>query len=346
MFMRGETKDEYQRDEINKALIRAAGDVDAAEVQRLIAQGADVRATDERGRTALHEVCFAIEYEEDDPDAPRPDLDIIAMLLRAGADVDAQDDEQRTPMFDAVRGDGPNLRAIRALAEAGADVDAPDVEGMTPLMTVFEGFFEPRPAALLLEMGADPLRENLEGTTAWDLAHDEVLMPGASRVRELMRAAIVARGLDVPRPRAPMTAADLRGVLDEVRADLKDGPTRMNGEEWLFTIWSAALQLLGAWLLWRWGMELPALVWAAIAPVNVALMMVSKWAMREDFITPKFWPRLLTFGSTPATFGVLLALHWYALHWIVWILLAIYIVLAISTLWLTVEARRTADSKS
>lgn len=341
--MNGAMDNESERREMDAALIRAASDLDVEEVERLIAAGADVRASDERGRTALHAVAAAAGDDESD-NANRPDLRIIALLLSVGADVDAMDNDERTPVFEAVRGDGPNMAAIRALHAAGGDIDAADADGITPLMTVFEGFFDPEPVALLLELGADPIREDLDGRSAWDRANAEELDDDADEVRRLMRVAIAARGLDVPMPRGRAAPLEGPSLLDEIRSDLADGPKTMNAEEWIFTIWSAALQLVGAWLLWRWGMELPALIWVVMTPVNVVLMVESKRIMREQFFAPTFWKRVLWFASLPASFAVLLILHWYKLHVVVWILLAIYLALVVVTLWLMAIARRAAEA--
>ena len=52
-------------------------------------------------------------------------------LLRAGADPNARDEDERTPLFSAVLGGSVGL--VGLLLESGADVDARDSRGFTAL---------------------------------------------------------------------------------------------------------------------------------------------------------------------------------------------------------------------
>ncbi len=91
----------------------------------LVENGADVNAAAQgardRGKTAL---MFAAENNPD-PEASR-------FLIEKGAEVDARDEDGRTPLRWAVMGGRPEVAAL--LIRHGADVDARDDRGATPLM--------------------------------------------------------------------------------------------------------------------------------------------------------------------------------------------------------------------
>ncbi len=90
-------------------------------MELLMSKGADVRAKDEDGRTALVEV---LTTENEMPP------EIVEELVRAGADVNVRIYGGMTPLMIAA---GGNPRTLRALIEAGADLKARDDQGATPL---------------------------------------------------------------------------------------------------------------------------------------------------------------------------------------------------------------------
>ena len=141
------------------ALLPAAGgeEDDAAGVQLLLKHKARLDARDARGRTALHEAARAGH------------VDILGVLLAAGADVHGRDGAGRTPLLDAAH--GGRLGAVDALLQAGADVVARDDAGRGALALACAG--EAPSAALvrrLLELGADPDQADAEGRCPVDLA--------------------------------------------------------------------------------------------------------------------------------------------------------------------------------
>jgi|SRR5882672_5701217 len=103
------------------ALIDAVKRHDRTAVSALLDRGADVKATEGDGATALH---FAAEGD---------DLALIDALLLAGADVNAKTRFNVTPLeLAAQNGDRAGIERLLA---AGADVNAKSREGQTPLMT-------------------------------------------------------------------------------------------------------------------------------------------------------------------------------------------------------------------
>src|SRR4051812_35614427 len=94
---------------------------DAAAIQTLIGQGADVKGRLPDGATALH---WAAHWD---------DAATAQVLIRAGSDVNAVNDLGVTPLSLACQ--NANLTVASALLEAGANANAPLKSGETPLMT-------------------------------------------------------------------------------------------------------------------------------------------------------------------------------------------------------------------
>jgi hypothetical protein len=146
---------------------------DRVEVLRLLlAAGADPRATDEEGNTALHvvqdgESAQALIDAGVDPKAVNPqgrtplheaeDAGVAATLIRAGVDVEVRDRWGKTPLFDQVDAD-----AVRVLLQAGADVRARDEFGETPLFDLGDA----EAAKALIQGGADVNAVDNDGRSA------------------------------------------------------------------------------------------------------------------------------------------------------------------------------------
>ena len=89
-------------------------------VQALLDKGADVKATNKRGYTALMLAAFAGNSES------------VEVLLAAGSDVDARPDRRKvTALIQGAMSGNPKV--IRVLLAAGADADAMDERGQTAL---------------------------------------------------------------------------------------------------------------------------------------------------------------------------------------------------------------------
>ena len=89
------------------------------QVQAAIDKGADVKAQDKSGRTAL--IWAATNNQNPE---------VITTLLKAGADLNAQNKYGRTALMYAT-GNNPNPEVIATLLKAGADAKAKDSKGKT-----------------------------------------------------------------------------------------------------------------------------------------------------------------------------------------------------------------------
>jgi len=108
--------DEFGR----SALHYAAADGDAAEVARLLAEGADPGQPDAVRFTPLH---FAAQEQH-----PQ----VITMLVTAGADLCATDRWGNTPLWRAIFTARGQRAAADALIAHGADPDAANSMGISP----------------------------------------------------------------------------------------------------------------------------------------------------------------------------------------------------------------------
>ena len=169
-------------------LADAASRGDVAAVRTLLAQKADVNATQSDGATALHWAVY------------RGDREMTDLLIRAGANVKVANREGATPIWLAsVNGDAA---IISALLAAGADPNERMPLGRTPLMTASRtGNTEAM--QVLLDHGADVnAKEALRGTTPLMWAADEAHAPAVQLL--IKRGAdINARSNPAPRGRGP-----------------------------------------------------------------------------------------------------------------------------------------------
>ncbi|XP_064097776.1 ankyrin repeat domain-containing protein 11-like isoform X7 [Macrobrachium nipponense] len=99
-------------------LLVAAIKGDTERISQLIAQGADVNATDYAGWSALHEACNRGFYG------------VSKLLIEAGADVNAKGLDNDTPLHDACINN--HFKLVRLLLRCGAGVDVVNRRGKTP----------------------------------------------------------------------------------------------------------------------------------------------------------------------------------------------------------------------
>jgi len=155
---------------------------DTAEVRRLVQAGADVKASQADGATALHWAAY------------HGDASLASLLLDAGADVAAANRNGSTPMWLAAsRGDA---QVIQALLDKGADANEELPLGRRPLMLAARAGSVDAVRELLTK-GADPnAKESARGTTA--------LMQAADQGHADVIKVLIENGADVAAVSAPV----------------------------------------------------------------------------------------------------------------------------------------------
>jgi ankyrin repeat protein len=125
----------------------------------MLDHGADVKQRDSAGRTPLNVLAQTAVGDSRENSA-----EVARLLLRAGADVNAQESTfHNTALHDA-----PDAATAQALLAAGADINRQNVEGRTALMLTLD----PEVARVLLQAGADTAIRDYRGRTALDLARE------------------------------------------------------------------------------------------------------------------------------------------------------------------------------
>ncbi len=119
----------------------------------------DVNQRDSAGRTALNVLAqSAIGDKREDP------AEVARLLIKAGADVNAQDNIYgNTALHEA-----PNASTSKVLIEAGADINRRNRDGQTALMLTLD----PEVARVLLQADADKTIRDQRGKTALDIARE------------------------------------------------------------------------------------------------------------------------------------------------------------------------------
>jgi len=204
----------------------AAMNGDAAAVQKLLAQKADVNAPQVDGGTALHWAVY------------RDDLELTDLLLRAKADVKAANRVGMTPLAMAALFGNPAM--IDRLLKAGADARELGPNGETTVMFAARNG-NPRAVKLLIEAGADVnAREKLRGTTAlmWatEQRHAEAVKvllasgadpatksAGAGLPRNYMANRVNTRTVDLAQARRKRAADAGRTYEEQLAVEQKEG---------------------------------------------------------------------------------------------------------------------------
>lgn len=133
-------------EELSASLHNALTAENVAEVQAVLAAGADPNSIDPGGKTAVHRAAFA-----DDPHL----LDIV---LAHGGDPNVRGVAGTTPLVDAILARSYSLEKVERLLAAGADPNLADPNGGTPLHTAARTN-NGKAILILLNAGASPLAE-------------------------------------------------------------------------------------------------------------------------------------------------------------------------------------------
>jgi len=160
-------------DESGASVLEIAASVNNLEVARLLAaRGADVNTTDQDGYTPLGD---AVSAGDRSAELVRLLLDHGAKVnVSSGDTVEIVKNGKirigwMTPLLLAVP--QANYEVVEMLVKAGAKVDAKDIRGLTPLaLAVATDHADPRIVRFLLENGADPKIVSEDGETALDWA--------------------------------------------------------------------------------------------------------------------------------------------------------------------------------
>jgi ankyrin repeat protein len=149
---------------MSQELFAAARSGDATQIRSLLEAGADHRAADDAGETALMHAAHGGHVAA------------VEVLIAAGADVNAQSPQGWTALAKAAyNGEAERgyVEVVKVLHEAGASLDAPIFFGITPLMLAAGGG-DAGVVEWLINNGADVLAANEGGRTARMMANDRL----------------------------------------------------------------------------------------------------------------------------------------------------------------------------
>jgi ankyrin repeat protein len=143
---------DFEQQGAGSILIYAASSGNPEMVREILRYHPNPNAKDWAGRTALF-IIGDDRYADRDVDMPM----CLQLLLSAGIDVNAQDDEGKTALHGA-----HDAQVAETLLTHGANPNLRDKEGETPLFKVWNGNIQD----VLLAHGADPNIRNRHGRTA------------------------------------------------------------------------------------------------------------------------------------------------------------------------------------
>ena len=133
---------------------------------------------------------------------------VIKALLEAGARLRARRRNGNTSLHDAAWNNG-NPAVIRVLVEAGARLGARNQDGDKALHVAARRTKNPDVVLVLLEADNDPMAENGEGKTPWDLAQDNEAFKGSDAYWRLNEARFESPGQSIHR--SPATRRESAG---------------------------------------------------------------------------------------------------------------------------------------
>ena len=140
-------------------LLKAAKKGYLRKIKHALDNYADIEATNKDGYTPLQMACL------------NSNIAVVKLLLKRGANINVNDDEEKTPLHYACM-KGGNLVITQLLLDAGADINIKDKNGFTPLhlackVSIFNKLDVVR---LLIQRGANVNSKSRYGTTPLHLA--------------------------------------------------------------------------------------------------------------------------------------------------------------------------------
>lgn len=130
-----------------------------ADVESLVAKGADVNAKNIFGTTPLHRAV-----------AKKENIEVVKYLVSKGADVGAKDKDGRAPIHVATYFE--NIEIAEFLLAQGADINVKNKLAKTPLHGMAYGRGNVEVAQMLVSKGADVHAKTHEGKTPFDIAEE------------------------------------------------------------------------------------------------------------------------------------------------------------------------------
>ena len=200
-----------------ESLHKAVADRNIELVRKLIAEGADVNAKNERNMTPLEWGLFRSSLTKE----------VAELLTEKGANLNVQDEDGWSPLYGAIYV-GTDKDILKLLVSRGADVNLATKKGETPLHSAVE-MGDIDIVKLLVDKGADFNVKNQEGWTA--------LRRAALSGRKDMFGLFVARGTDT----SSFHMAAFVGDLDRVKAFVERGTEVDTKDEagWTPLFWAA-----------------------------------------------------------------------------------------------------------
>jgi ankyrin repeat protein len=222
---------------LDASLLQAVRKGDTVGVKALLRQGANARARDKDGTTAL---MWAAVYGDVDlmnalPDG-RADVNArnhagatalmwsigniakVKLLLDHGADVNVRANTGFTPLIIAANSEG-SFEVLKLLLERGAAVNESSNGGFTALMAAAGGD-SGEAVALLLRKGANARARNRAG---WTALHSAATSGKADRVRALLERGADVNATETSQGRTPLMWAAAVGATDAVKLLLEKG---------------------------------------------------------------------------------------------------------------------------
>ena len=138
----------------------------------LLRGGADVNATDQDGKTALHYAMSGARINTEEFEIEQAQL--LDTLFKYKADPNVVDNKGNTPLYYAVRfANGTHMMEMSSLLNAGANPNIQNLEGLTPLMLACQLDGGNEVIVMLINAGADPSLRDFSGKTAMDYTKRE-----------------------------------------------------------------------------------------------------------------------------------------------------------------------------